>query len=43
MEDEISNGSSLVKKIGHNIKIVEIEKALTDHDHDKYITSPRIQ
>ena len=30
----------LVKKTDSNTKITDIEKKLTDHNHDKYITSP---
>ena len=29
-----------LKKTDYNTKINEIEKKLTDHDHDKYITTP---
>ena len=29
--------SSLVKKTDYNTNITEIEKKLTDHNHDKYI------
>ena len=32
--------SSLVKKTNYDTKITEIEKKLTDHNHDKYITTP---
>ena len=32
--------SSLVKETSYDTKITEIEKKLTDHNHDKYITSP---
>ena len=28
------------KKTDYNTKIIEIEKKLTDHNHDKYITTP---
>ena len=28
------------KKTGYKTKISEIEKKITDHDHDKYITTP---
>ena len=35
VENKISDVSSLV-----NIKISEIKKKLTDHNHDKYITNP---
>ena len=37
----IPNNSSLVKKTDYNTKIPEIEKKLTDHNHDKYITTPK--
>ena len=40
VENKIPNISSLVKKTDYNTKITEIEKKLTDHDHDKYITTP---
>ena len=30
----------LKKKTNYNAKITEIEKKLTDHNHDKYITTP---
>ena len=30
----------LVKKTDSNTKITDIEKKLTDHNHDKYITPP---
>ena len=30
----------LLKKTNYNTKITEIEKKLTDHNHDKYITTP---
>ena len=29
----------MVKKTDYNTKITEIEKKLTDHNHDKYITT----
>ena len=32
--------SSLVKETSYDTKITEIEKKLTDHNHDKYITTP---
>ena len=34
--------SSLVKKRDYNTKITEIEKKLSDHNHDKYITAPEL-
>ena len=30
----------LVKKTHYNTKVSEIEKKITDHDHDKYIATP---
>ena len=36
----MSNVSNLVKKTVYNMKINEIEKKITDHDYDKYITTP---
>ena len=30
----------LLRKKNYNAKITEIEKKLTDHNHDKYITNP---
>ena len=40
VENKISSVSNLVKKIDYNTKINEIEKKITDHNHDKYITTP---
>ena len=40
MENKIPSVSSLVKKTDYNTKITEIEKKLTDHNQDKYITTP---
>ena len=40
VENKIPSISNLVKKIDYNIKITETEKKLTDHKHDKYITTP---
>ena len=40
VENKIPSVSSLVKKTDYDTKIPEIEKKLTDHDHDKYITTP---
>ena len=40
VENKIPNISSSVKKAYYNTKITEIEKKLTDHDHDKQITTP---
>ena len=35
------NVSDLVKKTGNNSKITELEKKITDHDHDKSITTQK--
>ena len=40
VENKIPSVSSLVKKTDYNTKITGVEKKLTDHDHDKYITTP---
>ena len=40
VENKIPNVSNLVKKTDYDTKITEIEKKLTDHNHDKYITTP---
>ena len=37
-ENKIANISSLVKKTDYDTKIIEIEKKLTYHNHDKYIS-----
>ena len=42
VESKIPNINSLVKKTDYDVKITEIEKKLTDHNHDKYITTPEI-
>ena len=34
------NVSNLVKKTDQNTKVNEIEKKITDHNHDKYIITP---
>ena len=39
VENKIPSVSILVKKTDHDTKITEIEKKLTDHNHDKYITT----
>ena len=39
VENEISSVSSLVKNTEYDTKISELEKNLTDHIHDKYITT----
>ena len=40
VQNKIPDLSSLVKKTDYNAKISEIEKKVTDHNHDKYITTP---
>ena len=40
VENNIPSVSSLVKKNRLWQKITEIEKKLTDHNHDKHITTP---
>ena len=40
VENKISSVSNLVKKKAYNTKVKEIEKKLTDQNHDKYITPP---
>ena len=40
VENKIPDVSNLVKKADYNTSISEIEKKLTDHNHDKYITTP---
>ena len=39
VENKIPDTSNLVRKTDYNTKITEIEKKLTDHNHDKYITT----
>ena len=41
VESKIPDVSSLVKKTDYDTKVSEIEKKITDHDHDKYITTPK--
>ena len=40
VENKIPGVSNLVKKTDYNTKVTEIENKLTDHNHDKYITTP---
>ena len=40
VENKMPVVSRLVKKTHSNTKISEIEKKLSDHNHDKYITTP---
>ena len=41
VENKIPSVSNLVKKTDYNTKISELEKKLTDYNHDKYITTPK--
>ena len=40
VENKIPDVSNLVKKTDYDTKISDIEKKITDHDHEKYITTP---
>ena len=40
VENKIPDVNGLIKKADYNTRICEIEKKITDHDHDKYITTP---
>ena len=40
VENKIPSISNLVKKTDYNRKNTEIEKKLTDHNHNKYIATP---
>ena len=42
VENKIPDVSSLVKKTDYDAKILDIEKKVTDHDHDEYITTSEI-
>ena len=40
VENRIRDVSNLVNKTDYNTKVTEIKKKFTDHNHDKYITTP---
>ena len=40
IENKIPDISTLVKKADYDTKISDIEKKTTDHNYDKYITTP---
>ena len=40
VENKIPDVSGLVKKTDYDTKVSDIEKKITDHNHDKYITTP---
>ena len=39
VENETPDNTSLIKKTDYDEKILDIEKKVTDNDHDKYITT----
>ena len=41
VENKIPSVSSLVERIDQNTRIIELEQKLTNHDHGKYITTPK--
>ena len=43
VENKITTVSNLVKKTNYNTKINDIEKKISDPDHDKYITTPKFR
>ena len=40
VENKIPSVSNLIKKTDYDTKVGGIEKKLTDHKHDEYITTP---
>ena len=42
-ENKMLDVSILLKKTDYNTKVTELEKKLTDHNHDKYITTPEFK
>ena len=40
VENKIPKASNLVTKTDYNTQISEMEKKVSDHNHDKYITNP---
>ena len=42
VENKIPSVSNLFKKPDNDTKISELEKILTNHDHDKYITTHKV-
>ena len=43
VENKIPSVSNLVKKTDYDTKITDTEKKLTDHDHNKYISTPEFK
>ena len=39
VENKVPDVSNLIRKTDNDVKILDIEKKVTDHDHDKYITT----
>ena len=39
VENKIPDFINLIEKTDYNTKVTEIEKKLTDHNHDKYINT----
>ena len=39
VENKIPRISNLVKKTDYDVTVTEIERKLTDHNHDKYIAT----
>ena len=42
VENKIPDVSSLVKKTDYDAKLLDIEKKVTDHDHDEDITTSEL-
>ena len=42
VKNEIPSVSNLLKKTDYNTKLSETVKKITDHNHDKYITTPKL-
>ena len=42
VENKIPNVCNLVKKTDYDTEVNEIETKITDHSHDKYITTPEL-
>ena len=40
VENKIPDVSSLVKKTNYDTKSMSLKKIITDHNHDKFITTP---
>ena len=40
IDNKMPDVNGLIKKTDYDTKISETEKKITDHDHDKYVTTP---